>query len=410
MDGEKKKKQQIARRKPGLSIEPPTPRPMEADHFALQLFRNNAASEQPAPPSIPSSIPSSSPTTAAALTAASIPTASAPAIPSAMPPAIAPAVPASSPAITPIAREMVSPSFTPSTAPSIPPSIQRANYYLDATHTGAEQRVYSVMYRETISKGVNERHFSVRELLKKTGILAENTVRRALRGLINKQSIYQVAFDMGDNYGPLYRVYGPKEIEERRNRAGIVIELKSKRILQGGPSTPASMPTSTPPSMPAPNTWAGPAPIPPVNVAGEPPSKNEAMIIHGNNASGTPPASSGPTVENSDDEKLSKIRKLFEQLSNGGQWREERDIKAYEQISQIGIFHIILGLCYSVSKSPEHRMSSLAYAVQSILKHAEDMEEFPAEQLIEIAYRTKRKTLNCIQTGKWTVPEWESGD
>jgi len=151
--------------------------------------------------------------------------------------------------------------------------MQRASYYLDATHTGAEQRVYSVMYRETISKGVNERHFSVRELLKKTGILAENTVRRALRGLINKQSIHQIAFDMGDNYGPLYRVFGPKEIEERRNRAGIVIELKSKRILQGGTLTPASTPSSIPPSMRAPDTWSTPAPAPPVNVAGEPPSK-----------------------------------------------------------------------------------------------------------------------------------------
>ena len=414
MDGEKKKKQQIARRKPGLSIEPPTPRPMESDHFALQLFRNNGAQDEQEPPSIPSSTPSSLTTAKPASSTPSAPTTSAASTPAAAPAAI----PASTPAVKPVDRELSSTSIAPSIAPlppasigtAAPPSIQRATYYLDATHTGAEQRVYSVMYRETISKGVNERHFSVRELLKKTGILAENTVRRALRGLINKQSIYQISFDIGDNYGPLYRVFGPKEIEERRNRAGIVIELKSKRILQGGTSIPASTPSSIPPSIPAPSTWAERAPIPPVNVAGEPPSKIEAMIIHGNNTSGIPPASSGPSNKNSDDEKLSKVHKLFEQLSNGGQWREDRDIKAYEQIAHVGIFHIILGLCYSVSKSPEHRMSSLAYAVQSILKHAEDMEEFPAEQLIEIAYRTKRKTLNCIQTGKWTVPEWESGD
>src|SRR5882724_9664815 len=320
MDVDKKKKQQIARRKPGLTIEPPTPRPMEADHFALQLFRNNATPEEIAPPSIPSSTPAASPTIIPTSPVASTPASLATSIPASsatvMPTAIAPAMPTSTYDEAPMIREARGSSYTPSStasaAPSIPPSMQRASYYLDATHTGAEQRVYSVMYRETISKGVSERHFSVRELLKKTGILAENTVRRALRGLINKQSIHQIAFDMGDNYGPLYRVFGPKEIEERRNRAGIVIELKSKRILQGGTSTPASTPSSIPPSMRAPDTWSTPAPAPPVNVAGEPPSKIEAMIIHGNNASGNPPASSGPTGENSDDEKLSKVRKLFE--------------------------------------------------------------------------------------------------
>jgi len=264
------------------------------------------------------------------------------------------------------------------------------------------------MYRETISKGAAERHFSVRELLRKTGILAENTVRRALRGLINKQSIEMLSFDMGDNYGPLYRVFAPKEIEERRNRAGIVIEMKSKRILQPS-SLSSSIPASIPPSTRAPEAASKPAPSPAVTVEGEPPSKIEDMIIiHDNNTPGSRSASSGPTA--SDDEKLLKVRRLFEQLSNGGQWREDRDLKAYEQIAHVGIYHIILGLSYSVMRSPEHRMSSLAYAVQAILKHADEMDEFSAEELIQIAYKTKRTTLLCIQTGKWTVPEWMSGD
>jgi|SRR5581483_7809840 len=396
MDGEKKKKQQIARRKPGLSIEPPKPRPMESDHFALQLFRANTEDKQLEPAStatsIPPSIPPSTPTAIATSTTTSLPastgTSNAPSIPATFEPIEYAQQPSSRGA-------------------SIPPSTQRVSYYLDATHTGAEQRVYSVMYRETISKGAAERHFSVRELLRKTGILAENTVRRALRGLINKQSIEMLSFDMGDNYGPLYRVFAPKEIEERRNRAGIVIEMKSKRILQPS-SLGASRPPSLPPSIRPSDTPSTPAPIPAPSVEGEPPSKNEAMIIHGNNTYGPQSASSGPT--GNDDEKIAKVRKLFEQLSNGGQWRDDRDLKAYEQIAHIGIFHIILGLCASISKSPEHRMSSLAYAVPAIVQHAEYMDEFPAEQLIEIAYKTKRTTILCIQSGRWTVPEWQSGD
>jgi hypothetical protein len=108
-----------------------------------------------------------------------------------------------------------------------------------------------------------------------------------------------------------------------------------------------------------------------------------------------------------DDEKLAEVRRLFEQLSNGSAWKDSHCLPAYRQISEIGIHHIILGLCYGVTKSPEHRMSSLGYAVESIRKHAADMREFAQQDLIEIAYRTKRITMNCIATGKWAVPEWE---
>ena len=47
---------------------------------------------------------------------------------------------------------------------------------LDSTHTSAEQKIYSVMYRETISKGINGRRFPVAELMELTGINSNTTV------------------------------------------------------------------------------------------------------------------------------------------------------------------------------------------------------------------------------------------
>jgi hypothetical protein len=103
--------------------------------------------------------------------------------------------------------------------------------YLDATHTASEQRIYSVMYRETVSKGQRERHFGFKELCTKTGIRSDRTIRRALDGLQEKLSVEIVSYFHGNPLGPRYRVYEPKEIIKRRKAAGIEIDPQSKRII-----------------------------------------------------------------------------------------------------------------------------------------------------------------------------------
>lgn len=109
--------------------------------------------------------------------------------------------------------------------------------YLDATHTASEQRIYSVMYRETLSKGQKERHFGFRELYTKTGIRSDRTIRRALDGLQEKLSVEIVSYHHGNPLGPRYRVYDPKEILRRRKTAGIEIDPQSKRISGTGVGT-----------------------------------------------------------------------------------------------------------------------------------------------------------------------------
>lgn len=93
------------------------------------------------------------------------------------------------------------------------------------------------MYRETLSKGLRERHFGFKELCVKTGIRSDRTIRWALDGLQEKLSVEIVSYFHGSPLGPRYRVYDPKEILKRRKTAGIEIDPQSKRITSTGVGT-----------------------------------------------------------------------------------------------------------------------------------------------------------------------------
>lgn len=302
-------------------------------------------------------------------------------------------------------RPSVSPSESRSLSRSLSVEPQTGNTVLDATHSGAEQRVYSQMYRETISKGKQDGYFPIPELKRLTGIRSTNTIRRATQGLIEKLSIKLLEKNQGSHYGSHYRIFGPKEIMTNRKKAGIVIDQRTKRIvsLSGSPSLSDSL-------SPA-ESWPVSASMSAAGIDNDDSQNmtvNDAHVyINNNNPNGFEQSSSGPVERRTDDEKLARTRNWFEQLSGGGNWKAERDEPAYAEIAHCNQWHILLGLCYSVSRSPEHKMSSLKYAVPAILNHYRDMAEFPESVLAEIGYKTKIKTLNCLATGNWTIPDWE---
>jgi len=158
--------------------------------------------------------------------------------------------PVSTPVQTGVARESHESASSPLSISASPesqaePENKDRQPYLDATHSASEQRIYSVMYRETVSKGQKERHFGFKELCAKTGIRSDRTIRRALDGLQEKLSVEIISYSHGNPLGPRYRVYDPKEILKRRKAAGIEIDPQSKRITSTGVGTGVSTGVAT---------------------------------------------------------------------------------------------------------------------------------------------------------------------
>lgn len=152
--------------------------------------------------------------------------------------------PVATPVVTPAVTAVETPVITPVTTPVADQSREPARQspqYLDATHASSEQLIYSVMYRETITRGLTERNFGPKELCAKTGIRSDRTIRTAVDGLIAKLSVEIVSYQTGNPLGPRYRVFEPKEIVARRRRVGIEIDPQSKKII-----TPVVTPVATP--------------------------------------------------------------------------------------------------------------------------------------------------------------------
>jgi hypothetical protein len=101
---------------------------------------------------------------------------------------------------------------------------------LDSTHTKSEALVYSIMYRETISKGREEAYFSLRRLARMTGIGSDKTVFTALKGLREKRSIVLVEHSNNSPIGTLYKVLTPKDVMDERKRRKIEINQFTKKI------------------------------------------------------------------------------------------------------------------------------------------------------------------------------------
>jgi len=182
---------------------------------------------------------------------------------------------------------------------------------LDATHTGSEKSVYSIMYRETVSKGITERHFGPAELMKKTGIRSRNTVHKALYGLVEKLSIEVVTETKGNPIGPRYRVYKPLEIERRRKGEGIRIDPQTKKIVERG-GVPTGIPESIPSTIP--KNWDTTIPengIPTIPNIGTLYKKKESSSVESDAAL---PSSSNPLTK-TDDEAFAGLVETLKQIT-----------------------------------------------------------------------------------------------
>jgi len=260
---------------------------------------------------------------------------------------------------------------------------------LDATHTAAERSVFSVMYRETISRGQSERHFGPAELIKKTGIRSRNTVHKALYGLVEKLSVEVVSEAKGNPLGPRYRVYKPQVIEQRRKSAGLKIDQQTKRIVECG-SIPAGIPAGTPPAIP--KNWD--TTLPEIGIAGIP---KIGIVLNKENTSDvesrSPTSSSVNSLAASDDEAVA-LSDLHSILCEATRKLTGRAPKAGERGAWAELARVIVAelkeaaaRAESVSSVPafltEHLRRKLAH--RSNARHQEGNQKTPATETNALA-------------------------
>ncbi len=93
---------------------------------------------------------------------------------------------------------------------------------LTLSHSVIEHRIYRVMYAETLMKQDPVGPFGVRRLLALSGMRSHSSVHRGCAGLIEKLSIEYLG-DSSLPRRPLYRVFSPSEIFQRRGAAGMAL-------------------------------------------------------------------------------------------------------------------------------------------------------------------------------------------
>lgn len=100
-----------------------------------------------------------------------------------------------------------------------------------------------------------------------------------------------------------------------------------------------------------------------------------------------------------DDETFFQARLIYQDLTANG-WTVKDQIN-YQEIANIPLAYIILGICYSITKALDHKVGSLKYCIPSIREHYELMRTFPQKDLLEIAYRHLLLVKEAQRSGKW---------
>jgi hypothetical protein len=319
--------------------------------------------------------------------------------------------PVPTPVDTPVATPVPSPQST--TKPGSDQSeFEDRQQYLDATHSASEKSLYSVMYRETVSKGSRERHFGFKELSTKTGIRSDRTVRIALQGLREKLSIEVISYHHGNPIGPRYRVYDPREIMRRRKAAGIEIDTQTKKITSGTPVA-TGVPTGVVTPVPTPVGTGGKIyGSTPVESTGVTPVDSTGVYKYINEdlaESQTSNPSSSNKQRSDDDEAYARLvgalKKATEEIS--GRASSPAEAARWEELADVLVAELkIAAARTTVSSVPSFLAEHLRRRLWKVDKRQARAEgrELPDETMKTAPTVDATKCPDCAGSG-WHYPE-----
>ena len=311
--------------------------------------------------------------------------------------------PSSTPVATRVATGAATLVNTPVTTPVEEDVKLPSPQYLDATHSGSEARVYSVMYRETISKGERERHFGPAELSKKTGIRSDKTIRVALRGLVTKLSVQILSNVNGSPLGPRYRVFDPKEIIRRRKTVGMEIDPQSKKIITLV-ETPVSTRVDTG-GKNYPGSTVETTPVTPVISTGVIKYKNNHLPLGSDTALSS---SKSTAADDGDDAFLESMREIYERAT-GNTWTTA-DVITTQSARDVRAEVWGIAICYCVDRAPGHKFERLAYVLDQAREHAEMMKDYSESDLKMILRHSLRTIKRARESGTWELPGGKGSD
>ncbi|GIW60668.1 MAG: hypothetical protein KatS3mg087_1734 [Patescibacteria group bacterium] len=253
---------------------------------------------------------------------------------------------------------------------------------LDATHTAMEAKVYSVIYRETVIKGNKPQHFGSSRLMKLTGIRSDKTIRKAIKGLIEKKSI--VLIDPCPNHplGPIYTALPPKEVLLARKKAGIEIHPQTKKIITKEDPTGVRTGVSTGVLAPVKNTGVTPVkntgvtPVKNTGVTQNTPYINKNYINNDDESNDSSSSNNNirKKLDDDDDDEIFDHKKyvisLYEKYT-GNLW-EAGDEEFYESVKDILPDVIEAAIISSVLRS-KSKIESFSYCEGAIQEFSESL-------------------------------------
>ncbi len=281
---------------------------------------------------------------------------------------------------------------------------------LDATHTSSEKNIYSLMYRDTISKGVRDRHFGPAELMRKSGIRSRNTVHKALYGLIEKLSVEVISKANGNPLGPRYRVYKPKEIEQRRKSAGMIVDMQTKKAYFGSGipiGIPKGIPDTPPDGIPVgvDKNWDTDVPIDgTVSIPKNGIPYKEENTIGGMSVSTASSSSNSAAGEGNDDDAFYATLSAFYEQVTGNTWTTA-DASTARSGRDIPVEVWGIAICYCLDRAPRHRFERLAYVLEEARNHYAEMKDTPLLELRAIMRHSARAVERARMSGKWEPAE-----
>ncbi len=216
----------------------------------------------------------------------------------------------------------------------------------------AEEKLFQELWRLTIGSNQKIWQGKIIDLMIRTGYSARASLTRAIAGL----SALGLILVQGQDTSPKGRIY--QITEQALSLINKTPEIKSDFVENKSPKKEK----------------------PPLSKLPKKESKNNVL-------------------ESDNSDRINQIRLIYQDLTNNS-WTSRDDIIG-KGLIKMPLPFIILGICYTLTKSARHQIESLKACLPFIEEHYKLMRVFSNQDLLEIAYKQLMLVKQAQRSNKW---------